>query len=688
MLRVLSLFQSKSYSEQFPCFRTIYEKDLFIPMDCYALSIPVSTSIDMNQDTDIFLDTVLKLFQLNGEYTVNKIKDIMCIDGEFVRFIILRLQEKGFLNHQNQITDEGRRYLSRSFTLSGGDAFISAYAFSRKDSENLLSYIHTQKLQFEKATVKNNSLILSLGTSGKPINIEGRFFPERTDKHPQKRPSASNIRKLISHYNQMCEQSSVYKPIQCQNDYMIDISQDQSIILHCKAVIQEGNSDVLLVSDGFSINCDELAKEIFEKYPDLEKELLSNAVHIVQGGMASLAETENTSKNTPYIEVTRRLSKCFRSDSIDATVDSFDEIIRRNNRRLRELYEAIEWTLLYNARQYPLSMNMLEFFKSHSSSENYSTMESLSEQIGLSTELPKNLLAHLNRAGIERSLVKGIPDIGTLLPLVIVSACEDKSHPLHRAVSEMPDFIIYLERLQFYARQARHEAGADVINDNNLDELEEFVQHLVKILLPDIQVDNNTSKQQVQLYSSASQLRINARFSLSNVLGWEVYQRLDQSLQAELILISPDKKIDELPPTGEFVFSLSRILEFCFRDYIRNNPLRFSTSDKREILNRIENDWNTKIPNGITQVDQRYLEAALNGRNATLNAYYIAFLYQCVESKKIEAKILLDQDSSHLIETISRLRGHTAEAALSYRIDELFPFRDATFRVVKTLAYL
>ena len=275
----------------------------------------------------------------------------------------------------------------------------------------------------------------------------------------------------------------------------------------------------MLVSDGFSINCDELAKEIFEKYPDLEKELLSNAVHIVQGGMTSLAETESTSKNTPYIEVTRRLSKRFRSDSIDSTVDSFEEIIRRNTRRLRELYEALEWTLLYNVRQYPPSKNMMDFFKRHSPAENYSTIKSLTEQISLSTELPEGLFAHLNRAGIEGSLVKGIPNIGTLLPLAIVSACEDKSHPLHRAVSEMPDFLIYLERLQFYARQARHEAGADVINDNNLDELEEFVQRLVIILLPDIQVDNNTPKQQVQLYSSASQRRIDARFSLSDVLG-------------------------------------------------------------------------------------------------------------------------------------------------------------------------
>ena len=667
MLRVVSLFQTESYSERFPAFRTIHEENIFIPMDCYALSIPVIG--DLAPDTDIFLDTVLKLIQLNSGYTVDKLKELMCADAELIRFIMTRLREKNFLGKQNEITEAGKNYLSNNQTGKvDDDKRISAYVFSRKDTGNLLAYVHTDQLYFERATQSGESLTLQFGSSGRPIKVEGRFLRERGGSRPQKRPTPSLLRKLISNYNRTCEQLSNYTSIPYRKDYMIDVSQDQSVIFHCKAVIQEGNSSKLLISDGFSLNCDALLQEILERYPELEKEIFGHAVRIDQSQENEPTEQASHQPQSRYGEIVRRFSPGQRTGD---TVDAAAEANRYNNMSLRKLYEAVEWAFLYSCRQYPPSEQMLHFFENHTSSENETLLKSLLQKIGVVGEPPQNLLRQLNRGGIVRSLRNGVPELGTLLPLSIVAASDDRSHPLHRAFQEMPDALSFLFNLQNSARTIRHEVGADEVSELTLADFEDKTRQWIKLLLPDIQISESDQAQQP---SGASQEK--------------PYQRLNQSLQEELLLISPDKTPEELPPVSEFVFSLSRILEYLFRDYMRQDPSPTAGREKSEIINRIEKFFNVKIPDGIARVNPRYLESALTGQNATLNAYYVSVLLRCTETKKPEARALLEQDATQLIESISRLRGHTAEIALSYQIAELYPFRDATFKVIKTLSQL
>ena len=682
MQRVISLFQGETYGERFPTVRTLRETNLFVETDCYCLQIPTVSDSHRNEEIDIFADTVLRLLCLGRHYSPEQIADLICVEPDFIRFILSRLREGGFLDDKNRPV-KTREASTRNEKQPLGE--ITAYAFAV--CENFLAYLHTEQFSWENATKRNQNMTIDIGTAGRTRSISGALVPLPQPFENVKPPRRDAFPRLIRNYNALCENYPRWNKIDYADGYMIDCSREQRVILHCKLALQAERVDYLLLSDGFGVHSEKLLDYVRKTRPEILQNFLSASV--VHTDSANAPPSGRVATHERYGELYDCLES--RVQYQGESMDEMEEAEQRNAKTIRRLCEAVEWALLYFVEQHPLSAPMLSLLRGQSDTENFSTLQTLSKKIGLRdvAHYP-SLFGRLHRVRIERCLNRREPELGVLLPLAVVTASEDFTLSFHTLIREMPDVLPFLDGLRSQAAEARHKAGnpaAEARHEPGLESVaasgtpEERTRRFIELLLPDFRPNGG----EVRALDGASQRRLNARVSVCDAIGWDLFQRLDAPLREELLMISPDKSPQELPSAGEFVFTLSRILEYVFRN-AAGRPASLVSVKKENVLSDIQSAYGIRLSDAFKRVNPYYLESALRGGDATLNAYYLAFLFRNVRKDREAVRPFLEPDVSGMIEEISTLRGHTAQAALRADLKRLTELREQAFLTVKRLS--
>lgn len=107
-IKAITLFKRTPYRNLFPQIPALAEADYFLQFNGYEVFLP-----QRNQEQEalnIFERSVLK-FKGLGNFSIEELTDRLCLQSDFVKFIVAGLTERNLLDANGQITDEGRNFL-------------------------------------------------------------------------------------------------------------------------------------------------------------------------------------------------------------------------------------------------------------------------------------------------------------------------------------------------------------------------------------------------------------------------------------------------------------------------------------------------------------------------------------------------------------------------------------------------
>ena len=613
MDKVLSLFQNNSYQDVFPMIEPMEEINLFIRVSTYDIILPTAKRVP--PPVNIFEETALRFLALNKGYTETAIAELMCVKRELAGLLIMRLKEFGYIDEELRLTGHGEALLkgwAQESKPAGVEANLNAHIFAVKGTQELLSYVHVGEIQGERIVFRDDrQMSIAFGSAGEERKYQAKGLYVNEFDRQAARFRQSDLRRLLSRYNRLCGETG-YEPAPFLDNYMIDITKGPDVILHCKAIIQKGYADSVLVSDGFTAGSDVLTKFV-GKYAFVKRRLQERAVYRQTEQESGRAEP----KRDRYWQLRRCLG---RKRSVGEDHDESLEAARNDRKDIQDFFTAVEWAFHFTLRKNSVPENLIKVMMSQSPEENRELLLMMARKLDIRFDGNSIfLISNLDRKRIAAYRRSGVPALYTVLPLAVVSAAENGGG-VARLAANMPDFPQWLWDLSLKSGKFRHEIRNETVPQEYYEEMTRRTAELVGWLLPDFSLEESGGE---RIAEGASRRRLNAQVELSRTLGWELYEQLDEGLKEELRQISPDKNDFELPPPLEYVLTLSKILENILGDI----AVRRRWQDRRQVIAEIEHTHGVKLADGIGKMQERYFINAMNGGKTTLNGRLAAFLY-------------------------------------------------------------
>lgn len=690
-LKVISNYiknrKCESFSERFPYIRVMREEDFFFECDAYDIIVPC---LDFEESAvHSFEKSVMKLSGLHPEYSDKEISEKLCIEDinggdSLVRMIRERLRSCGMLNDDNSITEDGKEQLLSGGTRGTNRRQKSAVAqvfVIRQLNNYILPFIHIGEIESEDTEqIGKNTLSMTVGSAGMEKIIKGCYIRIPHTAPRPVTPRKCDIVDIINRHNKLGRETGSINILNYNQEYSPEIStQPSRVVIHMKAVLQEGNVDYPLISDGFS--CDitglsEYLKNNTEYIISLmERSVRSSDMDDKQGNLQT-----DYKKIQEFPQLHSALSKIPEID--DGTLDSGNIALSEKKKYLRHHYYALEWALHYHLKRMPLPESAMTLFLSQSRTENMKTALKSAMNIGLETECDYNIIGGADSFEFQKWNKKGIPSLKTLLPLAIIGADCRMEDNMRTVAKEIPELLRFLSEFNEIAGKLRHGS------EEQLDSVpvRKFIQQtrkIIHILLPSYQSEEN---QKVRIIDSkdASQKWLDAQVSTAHLLGWDMIRTMNTNLKQLAFSIAPDfdnQKQKRLSP-NEFILTLSQIME----EIIAGELTLIENIDKNipenEAFRIIEEKIGRKMDKGIYSTAQTYYKMALDRKKTTLNAMVIVYL-AFSDSKRAEAVASAELDK--LSSEISRLRGHGNDMNLSMSYKKLSELRGKTFAVIKLI---
>lgn len=656
----LSLFEKASYKNLFPEIPTLEERDYFLQFNGYEVYLP---SAPAEQDSlNIFELSVLRLQNI-GNFSVEQLGDKLCLrakkpsggyDYDLIKFICRRLNELGLLNETNQITDAGRVFLGD--TDSASDLEMQPYfLLVTRDSQEILP-VFFQSQNKKTGGLEKPEIRVTFGSTGKAKELKGRcVFVKEQGKRAQILPQ-NILHDALKKFNRRSS-----KKIRVANTVNIPSSYLGAVYLHVKAVLQDGNVDYLVVSDGLSSHSDFLRKYLERQNQKILPYLKESAQKI----QLRSAEEKSVDRRK-YSEIRDAMR---RQEQTVSDVDSRKKAEESDKRQVKNLLKAVEWALRYHLLKFPLPAQLIAALEIQTPEENELMLTGFAKQIGIDTARHRNFFRNVAGALVKTATTRD-PALNPLLPLNVAAAARNPDSKLLDALQFLP--LEILGRLDRYGKSIRHTNSWAPTKDDTVDSLYAAVLKFIKALLPDY--DNPDAVKADA--ANASIQKINAQISLFAALGEETFQELSPDVQELLLKISPEKDETQSLRAVEFMEVLSSILEKILREKISDAPEKISVP-KSEIIQRLKKIGQTENWNSVS--DFYYIKAC-EKEASTLGGYALAYFTTLddVQLKKCAAENL-----PKLIFEIAGYRGHGTNLNLLIEADRLAELREKVFEVLK-----
>ena len=245
-IKAVTCFKRTLYRNLFPQIPTLTEKDYFLQFNGYQIFLP--KRYEMQDALNIFELSVLK-FKGIGNFSTEELADKLCLEKEFVNFILSRLTQLGLLDDRRQITNLGRIFIGEKIDAPT-ENIVPYLLLVTRDTGEIFPSFFSRENQTEGELEKANIKIFFDGAD-KVTTVEGRciFVKEqinRVQNLPQKK-----IRDALKKFNRNTDNK-----IFVESAANIQSTYTQPIFLHVKAVLQNGNVDYKIVSDGQTIHSD------------------------------------------------------------------------------------------------------------------------------------------------------------------------------------------------------------------------------------------------------------------------------------------------------------------------------------------------------------------------------------------------------------------------------------------------
>jgi len=642
------------------------------PCHAFNFSLPYRKGRRLN----IFEETVFKLTACETSET-DKIAQLMGIEKELALFIQSKLRHFGLLDHRHILTEDGEKLIA-AWDATETDNYVVATIFLDLLSGQLLPFITIDPLSFKQVQTTNAQGRVGFQlhvTSERPIYAQ-QIFPTR-DAYWNKTPEPREIIKCIKEFKRRFKRYVMLNPDlkedlpSIPNAEAISItSKPDLVFLHCEALIQRGNDD-LLVTDGFGFGF----SEIFSDYISSKDWEWINKLK--QKGVEEYLRTEGSSSPdssacTPpnlkrYPKIQSALLKATQSvsNSLETKIvstNSENETYQQVAKALVSLYEAIEWTLRLIVSEYSAGY-WDELLTSQSHRDNGNVLSALATKIGFNISKKEIRALEVAPGKIKRALL-GDTEMQPLLALGLASASGNDRHPFYTLAKEDPDSLCFIFALKEARDPASHGNTLDLnLNAQHLPSYLDRTSRIIQLLLPDISID--FAGQESVIQRDQNQLHLVSRLELERKIGHGFVNSLSPTLREELIKMLMLSAEDSSDPDDikRMVIALAATLQLTFFEITKNlTPVSELKSDiKQSALQAIVTAGYcpqiNAIPKEISTVNPVRLERAYRGLSVTLGANLLS-LFLLADHADLKA---LRDKAPQLIDFTSEVikkRGH------------------------------
>lgn len=687
-LKVISLFKTKSYEDVFPRISILGEKvDFFIECSSYDVILPVNAKSESK--LDLFEEAVLKF--LNYKVTTDQeIADILCLTPDLINFIIIRLQEMGLLNDKKSLTEDGEAYLNivRNDAIEQNIEYVQAKIFVLKQTGEILPYVQCGELIGQPIeNLSGRLLTVDYGTAGSPLRVKGLILSQGKGRIKENLLDSSVIRSTIDKYNKIVQEMLNDKVIEYVKDWAIENTVSDNVYFHMQAVIQDGNIDEILVSDGLVVNVDIVKNYIKKNHPEFISNLKERCTKNIITDDPT--ETLNLVGINKFRELNKLMKKIKESSAIYEYKDD-EEILglkKDENQALQSeqkkfllnCYAAFEWALYYYVKKYPLNSSIRRVMESQTPVQNTAMLLEMAQKIGV--RYPKNyenLFYGFDIKRVQRVFETDTPELRVVLALAIITSIHNNESEFRLLFRRRQGLFRILNDLHNEHGDLSHQTFTSEINKTRNKEIYDLLIDFINILQIDLNIDNSGKINQNKKVLKASQEKLNAEVSLSKRLGATYYYNLlPDPIKEEWILIAPNKV--NYPENSEYADILYRIMQDTIYYKLREIKKDANLS-KADILKALKEK--NIASNSFDTVYEKFVEKVLNNENGTLGSNTMVYLYYQQDNfiTKLE-----EYQFVKVIEELVKLRKHGNNVGLSVNADILHSMRDTMLSIVKLI---
>jgi len=690
-----------SFSQSLSGIDIAEKQNILWPCHAYSISIPQKKKSKLN----IFEETVLKMIAVELGDT-EKLASLLCVEEELVSFIQNRLVQLDLLTDRFDLTATGEDLVTIWQNKTGDDLeYISATVFVDLLSGNTLPYLHIGEIVFQPIKkISNESIRFEKGSSGRSDDIDAIKIGLSKDAYWRTKPTANNIVKVSREYKKRYRQYALLNP---QNEIdqppsipkaeAISIQDSPELVyLHCQLIMQKGNSDVLLITDGFGFGfSDVFANYLQQQDWNWITKFKQKAVVDVNGGANQGTSETTINKPFKYPDISKHLKRCKKSlDTIENTENNSDgenKKKRETENTIKNLYIALEYCLRQVVVNHPVP-EWQSILSSQDYKENESLLYQFAEKIGLTVTCKEKPILQV-KAGAIKQIEHGKTELQPLLALAITGASNQSGYPFNHLAKKYPLALKLLIDLKKLRDPIAHgKSDEEAIGYKELKISFETISDIIFTLLPDIKGDYDSFMNESYIVSAeVDQDRLKAIISLEDHFTLPMASSMEKNLKEQLLRIEMYLSDFSDNKKNQIIESLASSMQLVLGDIIQRYSV-FSQSNepdnyKDQAFDRavqygiVENT--SAIPASLTTVRSDRVERAIQGsQRESLGANFIAFLFLLPDDDLTN----LDEKTK-LIETVDQLialRGH-GNHDIDLSLKDLTEVKETVFSIIKRL---
>ena len=671
------------------------------PCHAFSISIPQKKRRGLN----IFEETVLKITAIESGDTEN-IAFLTCLEKELVTFIQNRLNQLGLLNDRYEISENGQELLNEWNNKSDENLEYSvAMVFLDLLSGKLLPYIRTDQLSYKKILgIGDSGLITFLTNStNEKSRVKAKQIHPNKDSFWKTVPDSNHIIRAIREFKKKYNKRVLlnkdldqYPPPIPMAEAVTVNDNPELVYLHCNVLIQKGNAD-LLVTDGCGFGFSEnfanyLTSQEWKWVTELKQ----------QGVIDKLSNSVGTNNQFSkqifrYAEISKRIVRSKSSlreiKSLVVNSTNYESNYRQEiENGIKNLYEALEWSLRKVVMEYPVS-DWEQVFSSSNFQDNRKLLLGFAKKIGFTINEKNQYLLEV-KPGAIRQIKNGTVELQPLLALAIAGASSRAAHPIHRLAEYKPSFLSFALKLKKYRDPIKHGSTEELnIDDKMFEQLIESTIPVIVSLVPGVADDLNDGFS-ATVIDDINQERLKATIELEKSLGVVLVSNLsgdikEQLMRSELMLAQYTEE-----KTIEIITCYASVLQHSLSEAVSGRRIEFKDDNIAEtaVQKIVQSGFYSdaySVPKSITTVKLRKIRRATEGYSSTLGAHLLAVFLLGTENELLE----LQQNDPQFVEFISRLlylRGHGNKRISDFSKEEIesvknYSIRNNVFKVIKII---
>lgn len=633
-------------------------KNLAWPVRAYRVTLP-----QMKKNSSFlnpFEMLILRFLTVDPRITDAQLEAETCLPQDLLHGIIVRLQDRGFLDKYRVVVEEKKNGWQQSLEPNN-DNYITAIVFQDVYSNRLLPFLHhTNDKPLRKITDEN--ALQNLKRLSFDFNKE---FPT---------PIAQEVIVAIREMKTLELHRNKETASPCLQQIKV-LPEPEICYLICPIAIQQSDGDFRIADPfdrGYSSLLEKVFSEILEKDTSLE-DWFKNW----QKSLYNESGINNDERKYSFD------SKLLRS-KFPMLIENLIPDRGKKYRSIRKIYASLEWALYYFCKKfsYENKLNILELI---SPIEMPRQLETISIALGFNRYVPRFCYVKPERICDFRN---GKAEMSIVIALILMLAEEPHVRlVLLKIAKKYPDFFDRIYDIKSSRDSVEHGSTknfSDIALTNDV-----FMTDIVSILHPEIIFDN--TKVESQQFGNIQFFDHNfaGRISIQEYYGISLFNKMGDNLQQRLIAAEAFwydlKDKQHCDDAMSFVCNLYAATQNAFKRHLYKKlpPITQDKGIRAIARQKAKAAGFSKIPNEIKMTGIAKIRRTIQSQDETLGSATLAFLI-VADSELIT--IIYNRQPNFLdaINEIIKTRKHGNEI-LPCEVSYIEKIRKSTYTTIKTL---